>query len=190
MVDTRLRTPRLLPRPVLLLGVLLIAGASGPGRAAAEDPKPDDLVAKIQQLGGKVDRDEKAEGKPVTVVNFATTQVGDEALAEVKSIATLRKLTLNGTKVTDAGLEQLKGLTGLEKLYLVDTKVTDAGLAHLAGLKELKILSLVGTEVTDAGLDHLKGLEKLEDLFLYATKVTEEGAKKLKETLTKVRIDR
>ena len=35
-----------------------------------------------------------------------------------------------------------------------------------------------------------QGLTNLQDLFLYGTKVTEGGAKKLKETLTKVKIDR
>src|SRR5262249_47581109 len=150
---------------VLLLSAIAPAARSQEGGADVEK-----AVAEIQKAGGKVERDEKAEGKPVTVVNFATTQADDAALENVKGLAKLKKLTLNGTKVTDAGLEKLKGLTGLEKLYLVDTKVSDAGLEHLKGLTGLRVLSLVGTEVTDAGLEHLKGMTELQDLFLYGTK--------------------
>lgn len=171
--------------PLACLSAVMLLSATA---TRAQDA--DKAIAEIQKLGGKVDRDEKAEGKPVTVVNFGTTQVGDEALANLKGFTKLQKLTLNGTKITDAGLEQLKGLESLKKLYLVDTKVSDAGLAHLKELKNLEILSLVGTQATDAGLDNLKALENLKELFLFGTKVTDDGAKKLKEALPKLKIDR
>lgn len=176
---------RLFSVPLVCVGLAMLISAA---KVRAQDV--DKAIAEIQKLGGKVDRDDKAEGKPVTVVNFGTTQVGDEALANLKGFAKLQKLTLNGTKITDAGLEQLKGLEGLKKLYLVDTKVTDTGLAHLKELKSLEILSLVGTQVTDAGLDNLKELANLKEVFLFGTKVTDEGAKKLKEALPKLKIDR
>ncbi|MEO6807538.1 MAG: hypothetical protein ABI353_00295 [Isosphaeraceae bacterium] len=151
---------------------------------------PDPAVAEVTKAGGKVDRDDKGEGKPVVTVNFATTSVGDEAIDLLKPFTSLKKLSLNGTKITDAGLEKLKDRTSLEKLYLVDTKITDAGLEHLKGLTNLQVLSLVGTEVTDAGLEHLKGLSNLQDLFLYGAKVTDEGVKKLKEALPKAKIEK
>jgi hypothetical protein len=170
----------------------LLAGAVIGSRAPAQEPQagPEQAIAEIQKAGGKVERDEKDPGKPVVVVNFATTPAADDALANLKGFDKLQKLTLNGTKITDAGLEHLKGLTGLQKLYLVDTAITDAGLERLKGLTGLRILSLVGTQVTDAGLEHLKGLTNLQTVFLYGTKVTDAGSKALQEALPKVKIDR
>jgi len=179
------------PWRFMVLALLLGIGVAH-SRAWSQEGNADadKAIAEIQKLGGKVDRDEKAEGKPVITVNFGTTSVDDSALVHVEGLKSLKKLTLNGTKVTDAGLEHLKGLMSLEKLYLVDTKISDAGLEQLKDLANLKVLSLVGTEVGDAGLEHLKGLSNLQDLFLFGSKVTEDGAKKLKEALPKVKIDR
>ncbi len=147
-------------------------------------------LSSIQKLGGKVERDDKGEGKPVIVVNLGLTEVKDADLEHLEGLATVKKLTLNDTPITDAALDHVKDLTALEKLYLVDTKVTDAGLARLKGLTNLKILSLAGTQVTDAGVEHLKGLGKLKEIFLYGTKVGDDGAKQLKEALPEVKIYR
>lgn len=168
-----------------LLGAVLVPAATFVPQDDVEK-----AIAEIQKLGGKVERDDKAPGKPVTVVSFATLKIDDAALDNVKGLAGLKKLTLNGTAITDAGLERLKGLTSLEKLYLVDTKIGDAGLEHLKGLENLQILSVVGTGVTDAGLDHVKGLKSLKELFLFGTKVTEDAAKALKEAKPNLKIDR
>lgn len=177
---------RALLRPASLMTLALVAAP-----ALAQDPADADGAAeKIRQIGGKVERDDQAEDKPVAVVNFATTQAADADLELVKGFPGLRKLTLNNTKVTDAGLDHLKGLEALEKLYLVDTAITDAGLDRLKDMEGLRILSLVGTQVTDAGLDHLKDMEGLQEVYLYGTKVTDEGVKALKEARPNLRIDR
>src|SRR5262245_58116797 len=95
---------------------------------SAQESDLDKVVAGIQKKGGKVDRDDKAPGKPVIAVNFATAKIDDEALDALKGLDQVTKVSLNGTPITDAGLERLKGLESLQKLYLVDCKVTDAGL--------------------------------------------------------------
>lgn len=173
----------------LALGTLAVS--LGLTTASAQDAAAiDKAVAEIQQAGGKVERDDKAPEKPVIVVNFATQPIADAALASLKGLDKLQKLTLNNTKVTDAGLEAIQGLTGLQKLYLVDTQVTDAGLAHIKDLANLQVLSLVGTQVTDAGLEGLKGLANLKTLFLAGTKVTDEGVKKLQEALPMLKVER
>jgi Leucine-rich repeat (LRR) protein len=178
--------------PMGLVSMVGISSLMAPILAsAADDPtEVEKSIAEIKKLGGKTERDEKAEGKPVTLVNFATTPVEDPALALVKPFGQLKKLTLNGTKVTDAGLEHLKDCKSIEKLYLVDTKIGDSGLEQLKGLTNLKVLSLAGTQVSDEGLEHLKGLENLQELFLYGSKVTDEGVKKLKEARSNLKIDR
>lgn len=168
---------------------LLAAGLALAARARADDAE-DKAVAAVQKRGGRVERDEKADGKPVIVAYFGTLDVNDDALQAVKDLAKLKKLTLNGTKITDAGLDHIKDLKALEKLYLVDTKITDAALEKLKGLAELRVLSLVGTQVSDAGLEHLKGLANLQELFVAGTKVSDDGVKKIKEALPKLKVEK
>ncbi|MDB5351694.1 MAG: hypothetical protein JWN86_2941 [Planctomycetota bacterium] len=171
----------------VLLSVALLLGLASPSASRAED---DAAIASLQKAGGKIERDDKAPDKPVTVVNLGVTQADDAAIAPVKGFGKIQKLTLNGTKITDAGLDNVKGLGSLRKLYLVDTKIGDAGVEKLKELKELRILSLAGTGITDAGLEHLKALPNLEIVFLHGTKVTDEGVKKLKEALPKVKVEK
>ena len=159
-------------------------------KKAAADGPVEKAVAEIQKAGGKVERDEKAEGKPILVVSFATQPVDDAKLACLAGLDKVQKLTLNSTKITDAGLDAVKGLGSLKKVYLVDTAVTDAGVEKLKGIAGLQVLSLVGTQTTDAGLEHLKGLGELQLLFLAGTKVTDDGVKKLQEALPKLKIER
>jgi|SRR5579883_2826069 len=71
------------------------------------DDAEDKAVAFVEKLGGTATRDEKAPGKPITVVN------------------------LIGTKVTDAGLKELATLKNLNTFYLGETQATDAGLKEL-----------------------------------------------------------
>ena len=55
-----------------------------------------------------------------------------------------------------AGLKHLKSLTSLRWLSLDNTQVTDAGLEHLKDLTNLGDLDLRGTQVTDAGVKKLE----------------------------------
>jgi hypothetical protein len=139
----------------------------GKGRAAARGAGTQDAaVAAIRKLGGRVERDAEAPGKPVVAVD------------------------LYRTPVSDVGLAHLKGLANLETLFLYRTRITDGGLAHLKGLAKLQTLSLSGTEVTDGGLAHLKGLANLRTLYLVVTKVTDKGVADLQKALPEVAIIR
>lgn len=173
-------------RRLARIAVPLCLGLFAVSSARAEDEA---LVAALQKSGAKITRDDKAEGKPVTIVNFDTSGADDAAVVPVKGLTKIEKLVLNNTKITDAALESVKGLGTLKKLYLVDTKIDDAGVEKLKEMKELRILSLAGTGITDAGLEHIKGLANLETVFLHGTKVTPEGTKKLKEALPKLKVE-
>jgi CubicO group peptidase (beta-lactamase class C family) len=175
------------PKPV---AVAAAAVTPAPAPAPAAPVDIEGVVSAIQKLGGKVERDDKGNGKPVTVVNLGLTEVKDADLEPLEGLASVKKLTLNDTPITDAALDHLKGLSGLEKLYLVDTKVTDAGLERLIGLKSLQVLSLAGTQVSDAGLEYLKAMTGLKEVFLYGTKVGDDGAKKLKEAMPNLKVYR
>jgi len=137
-----------------LAGVLLLTLASG---VLGDEKK---AVEAIEKLGGKVTRDGKRAGKPVTEVDLASSKA-----------------------LKDDDLKILREFKQLEWLSLNETAITDAGLAHVKDLKDLKTLGLLKTGVTDKGFVHLKGLKKLGAVNLIGTKVTKEGAAGLQKSL-------
>ena len=114
-------------RTMLIGAVMLLACLSGAARADEAS-----AVKAVEKLGGKVTRDDKLPGKPVTGVSLFTTAVTDAGLKELKDLKQLTTLDLDGTKVTDAGLKELKDLKQLTSLNLMNTEqVTDDGVADL-----------------------------------------------------------
>jgi len=134
--------------------VILLACLSGAARADEAS-----AAKAVEKLGGKVTRDEKLPGKPVTGVTLGGGRVTDAGLKELKELTQLTTLSLNHARVTGAGLKQLKDLKRLTSLALHNTKVTDADLKELKDLKQLTTLYLNMTGVTDAGLKELKSAE-------------------------------
>lgn len=187
--------------PLSVTGLAQQGGASGSNHEL--DPS---VVAKIEQLGGKVMR--VAQNDPGVEVSFHLgrnreglrshdePQPGDpkpppidvelEVLGRLDSLLSLH---LGGTDVTDAGLAHLAGLTSLTRLHLERTAVSDDGLAQLGQLGQLRYLNLYGTGVTDAGLRHLEGLKSLASLYLWQTQVTPDGVEKLQAALPECEIN-
>jgi internalin A len=151
------RTHRAWAAAAILL-ILLIGGN------LSADEAEDKAVQAVEKLGGKVARDERAQGKPVVVVD------------------------LERTKAMDKGLKQLVGLKRLRHLALDYTAVTDAGLKEVAAFKQLQLLGLHGTKVTDKGLKELVALKDLKDLIVSRTGVTNRGVAELQKALPKCRI--
>jgi hypothetical protein len=161
--------------------------------------------ATVRALGGEIQEDEDAAGKPFLSVNLSGTKAADADLAHLQWLGRvepqppragrgkvpeivyrngadcLNALDLSGTRVTDAGLAHLEGLRKLKRLSLRATAVTDAGLAHLAGLEHLQMLALARTRVTGAGLAHLAGLANLRCLYLSGAPVTDAVLARLRE---------
>ena len=54
-------------------------------------------------------------------------RVGDEQVALVKSVPSVKELNLAGSNVTDAGLASLAGLSNLTHLHLEKTKIDGSG---------------------------------------------------------------
>ncbi|HEX4145934.1 MAG TPA: M56 family metallopeptidase [Pirellulales bacterium] len=125
-----------------------------PEKAAPEPAAvdPGEAIAKIEALGGTVERDPSQPGSPVTSVNLSGTGAKDDDLRLLSDFSSLRELYLIGTDVTDAGLKSLAGLQNLEEVRVGNCRITDAGLKELAKLKNLKMVGLIGTQVTDAGV--------------------------------------
>ena len=172
---------------------------SGPRRPEG-DPQRDRVVALVERLGGQIERDEKAPGRPVVGIRLATTRISDDQLGELRGLSSLRSLDLTQTRISDAGLAQLRGHEGLRSLDLFETRVTDRGfesIATMSGLEtlvvgvmrrdrrwdclssnrlnHLKTLSLFGLEVTDETLAPVARLTRLERLDLVDLKITDAG---------------
>jgi hypothetical protein len=141
---------------------------------------PDECAVRlVEQLGGKVMRDEAKPGRPVYLVNLNNTQVADADLERVAALTHLTHLSLGNTRVSDDGLRHLAPLSNLYSLNLGYSRVTGAGLTHLARLP-LRDLSLVGPRVSDAGVKGVSALTGLTSLCLCsAPAVTDRGLKHL-----------
>jgi Leucine-rich repeat (LRR) protein len=136
-----------------------------PPVAIAESP-PADPGAFVSRLRAKVVRDDEALGKPIVELDCRGTKVADRDLADLRDLATLRRLDLeNAVGVSDAGLAYLANATALEELNLLGTRTLGDGLAHLKNLTKLKKLTLpVGVTLTARQLAPIAGLPALEHL--------------------------
>ena len=95
------------------------------------------------------------------------------AIDSLARVTTLEDLVLDESNVTDNDLAALVTLAELRRLSLVHTAVTDRGLSHLSGLPRLKTLVLDSSyRVTDDGLAAVGEIVSLEDVSLLDTPVT------------------
>ncbi|XP_045910362.1 uncharacterized protein si:ch73-173p19.1 isoform X1 [Micropterus dolomieu] len=120
------------------------------------------------------------------------TQVTDEGVSQLSTMARLKKLSLSNTQVTDAGLPSLRSLQELQELCLDRTAVTSGGVAELITcLPHLQVLGLASTQVGDTvvrrGLIRCNQLIKLN---LSRTRITDHGLKFMKNMhLAQVNMD-
>ncbi len=140
-------------RLLFAIGIaVLLAGSAYPA-----DDAEDKAVKFVENLKGKVIRDDKQPGKPVVTVRLFAAKVKDADLKELAAFKTLTTLDLSYTKVTDVGLKALAAFKNLTTLNIDETEVGDAGLKELAALKTLTTLDLIGTKkVSDAALKELR----------------------------------
>ena len=97
------------------------------------------------------------------------------ALRQLRSLADLRILRLEGCGVRDDGLAAVGRISSLRQLFLDRNPFRGPGLRHLAGLRQLELLDLSGTSVGDAALLHLRPLSRLRRLILNRTAITDVG---------------
>jgi hypothetical protein len=152
------------------LGVLDIRA-----QATGGEPERDRAVALVERLGGQIERDESAPGRPVVGIRLATTRVSDVQLGELRSLISLARLDLTQTKISDDGLARLRGHEGLRSLTLYDTRMADRGFEHVATLTNLEALYVGLCGVTGPGLSRLERLHDLKTLSLIDLEVTDEA---------------
>jgi thiol-disulfide isomerase/thioredoxin len=154
----------------------------------AQDPPPTGtpplpggkIVQRVEELGGKVTRDQTIPGMPVVGMDLSGTAVTDADLSLLSDLPQLRTLNLHRTGVSDAGLQHLKSLSSLTTLTIGDTRITNAGLKALTGLTQLQLIGLHAARVNDEGAKHLKEFPHLKSLFLSKSDVTDESMKTVK----------
>ncbi|MGD9720020.1 MAG: hypothetical protein AB7O59_02255 [Pirellulales bacterium] len=114
-------------RPPRSIVWLLFSGALVAGCGLGITPEHQAALAKVQQLGGKIN----SEGGGY-------------------------KLVLTGTQVEDADLEGLQHVANLTEIDLRGTRITDAGLPHLQAISTLKFVRIERTNITREGADRLE----------------------------------
>lgn len=116
---------------LLVIGIKLWAWQSERARIAERERAMAALKADIKKLGGKLEVDAQAAGKPVTEVNLSDTRVGDEDMVRLTKLPRLKKLNLSGTNISDVGAEYLERIVSLRVLNLSGTKISYAGFKKL-----------------------------------------------------------
>jgi hypothetical protein len=107
------------------LACLLALGAFG-GCGATVSAEQKEVIAKIQDLGGRVDY--KRGGYEVDLTKSA---VENQDLALLTKIPNLKILDLGGTRVSDEGMQHLYAISSLEQVSVRRTAVTHEGIANL-----------------------------------------------------------
>jgi hypothetical protein len=163
-----------------MLSFLLILLGTNP----CTSDSPTTAEEKLRALGVSVGTRRDAQGPTTTYVWFGPqSRATDADLRLLKSIASLRVLTITSARITNAGLRHLRGLDKLQTLNLQSRRdglvVDDNGLKSVASLHGLRTLNLRGTSLTDCGMKALKSLGALESLTLSYTRVSDEGLKQL-----------
>jgi hypothetical protein len=114
--------------------VLLFAAAA----TAADAEKT--AVETIEKLGGKIFRDDKADGKPIVQVDLHNSKVKAEHLKQLRAFKQLRKLELGFTDIGDEGLKELHELKSLREVGIGYVHVSNEAVAALKkALPECKI---------------------------------------------------
>ena len=92
-------------------------------------PPPNaEAVAAIKALGGNVMQIAQNDAHLDVTLHLASSDVTDDALAQVAKLEGVVWLNLAGTKITSAGLAHIKGMKSLQRLHLEKTEVGDEGV--------------------------------------------------------------
>lgn len=89
---------------------------------------PDEAVAFIEQLGGRIGRNRTDQ---IILVFLNETRIQDVHLKVLQFMRNVESLHLRRTEITDACLSEISSLPNLKFLYLHDTHITDNGIQSL-----------------------------------------------------------
>jgi serine/threonine protein kinase/formylglycine-generating enzyme required for sulfatase activity len=173
------------------------ASANSPDRRAAEWATSlggkVTVLAAGKLLGGLTDPASLPAGnyviEGIDFYNHGNRQVRDEGLANLRGLASLKRLSLNFTLVTDEGLKYLVDCPQLESLDLNATRVTKQGILTLLALPKLRTISLSYRSGTEPLLAEIARDGKITSLILEASDMTDQGLQLLRPMKQLVLLD-
>src|SRR5262245_13706323 len=112
--------------------LLLASGVLG-----ADDAARERVVARIRDLGGKVQTEDFPQVGPIVIITLARSKATDADVADLTVFPNLAALFLTETAITDAALKNLKSFPLLGYLNLAATRISNDGLRHLADVRDL-----------------------------------------------------
>jgi Leucine-rich repeat (LRR) protein len=124
----------------------------------------------------------------VNLTIYQCTNVTDDGLKVLVSLADLRSLTLRDIKAQGAALTQLPCPEKLAELNMAQSGITDAEVPNLARFSRLEDLTLSETAITDAAVDTLSKLASLKSLTMTQTRMSDAGIARLTASLPNCRV--
>lgn len=116
----------------------------------------------------------------VESVNASHLTFSDDAIADMRVLPNLRRLTLLKARFPAFPcLAAIGQLVHLEELTLNETPILDGDLVGLRNMPNLRELHLDYTQLTDAAFGHIATLPQLEVLTISQTRITSQGIQQL-----------
>jgi hypothetical protein len=96
------------PRALRILVLFVVTLALPSAVVAADKMGEAQAIREIERLGGRVERNEKLPGHPVTTLSLSGSQrFRDKDLSLLKVLTKMTALDLSGTEITDSGLKRV-----------------------------------------------------------------------------------
>lgn len=163
--------------------------------AHLDEIRQERTLASLQELGAEVQYSEQVQiglrfEFDVTAIEIGGKFQGEpEDLAQLKWLADVEVIKLEGDVVTNDVLAAVGQMKNLKWVAIKRAKVDDAGLAHLVGLKNLTNLDVFYTPIGDDSVKYLRTFQGAEWLKLYGTKISKQSAENLQAAMIGVRVD-
>ena len=103
---------------------------------------------------------------PVQLLNFSSTGITDDAVAQLAEMESLGMLYLAGTSITDQSMSAIRKMPNLTYINLMNTSVTADGISQLGDHPSLRNMEITGDVLTDETVTHINAMPRLWSLGL------------------------
>lgn len=144
--------------------------------------------AKIHAAGDEIGR--IILSRVLTVEIDENFKGGECDLARLRWLLDAQQVVFAGKQVKDNWLAALKSMESLRYLTIKRASITDDGITHLKEVPNLQRLSILYCPITDRSAEQFKPLDgAISMLILFGTQITPAGAEKLEALLANVDVD-
>lgn len=129
-----------------------------PGKEPKAPPFTPEQEAALQKLDKKwqIRIGSEDEGFPLQWMRPIHLDAGDDDLAPIAALTTLKEVSLEGTQITDKGLVHLKNLKSLEVVDLSDTAATEDALRAFYDHANLQAIIMTNIDVSREAIAEFK----------------------------------